>query len=157
MNSNTNKKVVTGVVAVIIAVVIFYGGMKYGQAHAQSTNAFAAGNFQGRAQGANGGTFAGRTGGARANFTNGGVVAGEILSKDATSITVKLQTGGSKIVFTSGTTQVMKQATGSRDDLSVGTNVNVIGTANSDGSITAQSVQIRPAGMFGTSTTFRQR
>jgi len=38
----------------------------------------------------------------------------------------------------------MKAAQGSMSDLSIGENVTVTGVTNSDGSITAQSVQVRP-------------
>lgn len=149
MNNSTNKKVVTGVVAVIIAVVIFFGGMKYGQARTRGGMMNL--NVQGRNQAFGAGTFGGRTGGPRGGQMAGAVL-GEILSKDDKSITVKLPNGGSKIVFTSGSTQVMKQVVGSLSDLVVGTNVTVLGSANSDGSVTAQSVQIRPAGSFGSTT-----
>jgi hypothetical protein len=43
-------------------------------------------------------------------------------------------------------TPVTKQASGTQDDLSVGTQVAVTGSSNSDGSMTANTVQIRPAG-----------
>lgn len=118
----------------IIAVVVvggaaFYGGMQYGQ-NAKSS----ASNYGGRAFRSNG-AFAG---------ANGGMVEGQIVSMDSQSITVSLPTGGSKIIFYSPTTQVRKTTDGSISDLSQGTSIIVSGSQNSDGSITASSIQIRP-------------
>lgn len=58
-------------------------------------------------------------------------------------MTLKLRDGGSKIILLSGSARIMKETEGSIDDLSIGTGVSVMGEANSDGSINAQSVQIR--------------
>jgi hypothetical protein len=69
-----------------------------------------------------------------------------VIAKDATSITLQLPgNAGSKIIFYSATTQISKMASGTPVDLANGTNVSITGTANSDGSVTAQAIQIRPA------------
>lgn len=128
-------------VAVIVAVLVgggaFYGGMKYAQGKAISNRQQMFGQT-----GANiGGGFTGGRGGQGA--TGGGLVSGDIISKDGQSITVKMRDGSSKIVFFSGTTEVGKFVAGTSTDLTVGKTVTIVGKTNSDGSITATSVQLR--------------
>ena len=126
-----DKKYIIGAVAgaIIIAGTGFYAGDTY----AKNVTP---------ARGAAMGQFAGRTGGMR----GGGFTAGEILSKDSSSITIKMQDGSTKIVLMGASTTVTKSAAGTAADLAAGTNVTVSGSANSDSSITAQMIQIRPAG-----------
>lgn len=143
-----NKKIIAGVVAVVLLGGSFYGGMVYGKSGTPARGQFGNGQFPGNPAG---------MGGMRTSM-GGGLTAGEIISKDATSITIKMQDGSTKIVLVSDSTQIMKTSTGSSGDLSVGTTVTITGTANSDGSITGQSVQIRPAGsvpLGGTSPATR--
>ncbi|HVU75348.1 MAG TPA: hypothetical protein VHD38_00715, partial [Candidatus Paceibacterota bacterium] len=52
---------------------------------------------------------------------------------------------GTRIVLINDATEVTKMAQGSTADLTVGTGVTITGTANSDGSLTATMVQIRPS------------
>jgi hypothetical protein len=146
--NNMNKKIIGGGIALVVAIGLFFGGMKYGQAHAQTTGQMGRGQFSGQMAGAFGNRRGMQNGGA-----NGGFVIGDILAKDDKSITISLPTGGSKIVFTSGSTQVMKTTAGSLADLVVGQSVSVQGSANSDGSVTAQAIQLRPAGFMRGSTT----
>ncbi len=129
-----NKTIIKILIAVVIAGGLgFYGGMKYGQGTNQPANSK---NFQ-----QIGGLNAGQKNGFQ---TGNGLISGEILSKDDKSITVKLQNGGSKIVFLSDATKIMKSTDASVSDLVTGKEVQVMGTANSDGSVTAQSIQLRP-------------
>lgn len=144
-----NKKIGYAIGGIIVSVTVFYGGMVYGKSQVPTRG-------QGAAFGA--GNFAGGVGGARgARAGGGGVTAGQIIAKDANSITVQLGNGGatqqpggavqgsgSKIIFLDSNSKVSKQTTGTITDLTVGTEVSVTGTTNSDGSINAQSVQIRP-------------
>ncbi|MFA6338989.1 MAG: hypothetical protein WCW87_02955 [Candidatus Paceibacterota bacterium] len=140
-----DKKILISVIISLIVVGSgsFYAGMKYDQSNQSATRGQ---KFQ-------------QMGGAGFNLNqkgtahngnnmmngNGGFAAGEILSKDDKSITIKLTNGGSKIVFLSDSTKVTKDTEGSKNDLSNGVQVVASGSANSDGSITAQTVQIRAA------------
>jgi hypothetical protein len=77
-------------------------------------------------------------------FAGSRPITGEILSQDDKSITVKLSDGSSKIVFLPDNIKVEKTSDASRSDLKVGEKVGVFGTTNSDGSVTAQNVQLNP-------------
>src|SRR5438105_6391310 len=125
---------------VVVALLIggglgFYGGISY----AKKQTSAAAADRQGRFT--QGGQVGGRGGMSQAG---GGFLAGEIVTKDDTSMTVKTQDGSSKIVFYGGSTTVMKTATGTPSDLHAGETVTIMGTANQDGSVSAQSIQLRP-------------
>jgi hypothetical protein len=141
-HSHMNKNIINIIIAIVITgSASFYGGMQYTQSKTVSPQNFA--NMTQEERQALRGQFGNGTGARGARMGNGGA-NGEIISKDDASITIKLRDGGSKIVFLSNTTPVSKTASGTPADLIVGAQVNAVGTANSDGSMTAQSVQIRP-------------
>jgi ribosomal protein S1 len=71
-------------------------------------------------------------------------VSGEIINFDDKSITVKMTDGGSKIVILSEKTSINKSDIATITDLKIGEKVAVFGTDNTDGSVTAQSVQLNP-------------
>lgn len=132
-----DKKLImpVAITAVVVAIISFYGGMKY----VQQNSAGARQQFsqQARSQ---------RTGGFQA--VEGGLITGQVSSKDSQSITVKTRDGSSRIVFYSSSTAVNKQVAGSTNDISPGTEVMVGGMQNSDGSFTAQSIQIRQGALM---------
>lgn len=143
MSDNAHKKIITPIIIAVLVAggVGFYSGMVYGKSKATTSFAAMRGQFAGNGQGGTG------RGGNRAQFAAGGATSGEVIAKDDKSITLKMRDGGSKIVFFSGTTQVMKAAAGVATDLVLGEQVTALGTANADGSVSAQSIQIRPAMM----------
>lgn len=122
------KGIIITVVLVLVAGGLgFFGGMQYQKIQRGRFGQFATnGQFQ------------------RRFGANGGAVMGEIISQDDKSITVKMPDGSSKIVLLSGTTSINKQAAGSASDLKTGEKVAVFGTTNSDGSVTAQNIQLNP-------------
>jgi len=141
------KKIIS-IILVIIAVGAlaggsFYGGMIYGK---NKTNQGTSQERQQRFQ-QMGASAEGAMGGRPGNQAGNNFATGEIISKDDKSITVKIRDGGSKIIFFSDTTKVDKFTTGSSIDLEVGKTVMITGKTNQDGSITAQSIQLRPEGI----------
>ncbi|MBI4159947.1 sigma-70 family RNA polymerase sigma factor [Candidatus Wolfebacteria bacterium] len=107
-------------VAVVVGGGAFYGGMKYSGNKTASDREQQIQQF--------GGSGTGSRNRASENRAAGGFASGEILSKDNKSITIKMRGGGSKIIFYSDTTEVGKF---------------VNGTPNSDGSITARTIQLQ--------------
>lgn len=126
-----------GVIAIVVGVgaLSFFGGIQYQKGQSPIGR-----NFMNGQQGA------GRTGanaGAR-RMGNGQPVSGEILSMDDTSLTIKLTDGSSRIVLLTDKTIFNKTASVEKSELKVGERVGVFGTSNTDGSVTAQNVQLNP-------------
>ena len=76
------------------------------------------------------------------NNQNNAAIRGQILSGDANSITIKLADGSSKIVVFGTNTIITEAATASKSALMQGKQVTVMGTTNSDGSVTAADIQL---------------
>jgi hypothetical protein len=123
------------IVAIIFGALGFFSGMKYTDYLRTQGHGSGFRQFQG---GANSGQIQNRNG------LGGRPITGEVISKDDKSITVKTQDGGSKIIILSNTTIYSKTSEGTIQDITVGENVGVFGTENSDKSMTAQNVQINP-------------
>lgn len=144
---------IAGVGAILIGGAGFFGGTLYqksvtpkavlgGRTGANATGrGFGGANGVGGVNGANGVNGAG---GQRAGGMGFRPVAGQIISKDDKSITVKMQDGSSRIVLFSASTQISKSQATDASSLAVGETVRVIGTVNTDGSVTAQDIQLNP-------------
>lgn len=120
------------IIWLVIAILAFAGGMYYGSSRAPAAGG---GRFGFNASSTRG--FGGRSG------AGGGFAMGQIVSVDPQSITVQLPSGSSEIVFYSTSTQIIKPSPASASDLTPGTTILVGGSTNSDGSVTAQTIQIR--------------
>jgi hypothetical protein len=156
-SSARSPYLVSLIIAVVVGAAGFAGGMMF-QKNNDSLKNVSPQNLQAKLKslglnngglgGANGnrnvsGRFPGGFAGGR---VGAGFVTGQIISADSQSITVKQQDGSTKVVYFSGSTTIDKTVTGVATDLLVGQEVTTNGTANSDGSIAAQTIQLRPAG-----------
>ena len=126
---NTNKNNTITIVLVTLLIAGgggFFGGMKYQESKMPNLPV----NFE-------------QMRGQR-NAGSGGLntARGEVIDVDDSSITVKLLDDSSKIVILTDSTMVNKSEESSKDDLSEGSEVFITGQTNSDGSITAQNIQI---------------
>ena len=132
------KKYSVHIIWAIVAVAALVGGWYYGKSTAASGLAGARAGFSSSTR-----NFAGRTG------AGGGFAAGVVTAKDAQSITLQLPDGNSEVVFYSSSTAIVKPMPASVSDIAIGANVMVGGTQNSDGSVTATTIQVRGANMPG--------
>ena len=133
---------------ILVASGAFYSGLKYGQS--KSPAMFRdSGNFANLSPQERQARFQqlGAGGTPQGPSNSGGNAFGEIISKDDKSITVKLRDSGSKIIFYSDTTEINKLVNGAPSDLEVGKTIAITGQSNQDGSLLAQTIQIRPEGL----------
>lgn len=134
------KKYKVHIIWVLVAIIALVGGFFWGKAGATASRSS---GFAGTFSASSTRGFA-RTGGAAA-----GGALGQITAITSSSLTVQLSNGNSEVVFYSTSTPVMEETTVSPNVLAVGTNVMVAGTQNSDGSVTATTIAVRPAGADG--------
>lgn len=140
------------IISILIALVIigsgaFYGGMKYAKSKGSLRNFqnFSAEERQEMFHGMDTNIGSGFRGGRLMGQIEEGIANGKIIAKDEESITIELRNGGSKIIFFSESTDITitKPVKGSVDNLKKGQQVIINGKENSDGSYTAQTIQIR--------------
>jgi len=142
------KKYTVHIIWVIVAIVALGGGYFWGKAAARPS--FGSGSLTGTF-----GSSTRRT--ATGTAALGGLETGQVASIDSSSITLQLPTGSSEVVFYSSSTAVTKPTTVPVSDIAVGSTVMVGGTQNSDGSFTATSIQVRPAGSAGAGNGYSGR
>lgn len=137
------------ITVLVVGVGAFYGGMLYGQQSVTITPQAIQNLPQAERQqlfqslrGVGGGGRGGQQ-------NNGGFVSGEVIAKDEQSITVKTNDGNTRIVFYSSSTGVVKPSPASIGDVAVGNSVLANGTSNPDGSVIAQSIQVRESRQGG--------
>jgi len=122
---------------IIVGAIAFYGGMKYQESNQRN-------NFLNNLKGGGAPGMLGRTTGQNGNRVGFRPVNGEIISTDDKSITVKMPDGSSRIVFINDKTIINNAETASREDLKLGVKVAVFGNMNTDGSMSAQNIQLNP-------------
>ena len=153
---NKTLKIILGiVVVVVIAGGSFYGGMVYGKQQATATAAAVPMNFPEGFQPPNGaaapadgaGRFGTRGQGAAGGFAaQPGMLFGEIQSIDGDTLVIADPNGQQTRVQVTNTTLIEKNASVDVSELETGETVMVSGSENDDGSVTARSVQVAPAG-----------
>ena len=118
------------VVSLVVAIGGFWGGVEFQKSKSpKSPEGFSKTSVRGQI-------------GQRNDNSGMNQVRGTILSKDEKSITVKLQDDSSKIILFTDSTLINKTEKGTKDDLKEGEQLSVFGQTNSDGSITADNVQV---------------
>jgi len=140
------KKILLVIITFIIAGSgAFYGGIRYQQSKNSLEN-LSHQNFQSLSEEQRQQIFSAnigdklRQGAGKESGQN--FITGEVITKDEESLTLKILDSGSKIVFFSASTKILKTIDGSINDIVAGNQITVSGEQNSDGSYTAKVVQV---------------
>ena len=139
------NKITLLIVIVVVAVGSFYAGTKFGGGDNQEARL--SGNYQDMTDEERQemmGQMRGRGGMMQGMAAGGEFVNGEVISVEDGMVTVELHDGGSKIVFVCDDIRITKMAEGVLSDLKEGDNIVISGQSNSDGSVTAETLQIVP-------------
>ncbi len=80
------------------------------------------------------------------NQIAGGVLTGSIAKTGNGSLTLNTRDGSSRLILLTPDTVILKSVQGTTTDLTQGADALITGSANSDGSISAQTIDVRPAG-----------
>lgn len=123
-----NNTVIMIILVIVAGAGGFFAGMQYQKSQPGSTRQYSGG-------------FGTRGGGTRNGMRP---VTGDILNSDDKSITVKLADGSTMIVLVTGSTTINKATSAAKTDLTTGVRVAAFGTANTDGTVTASTIQINP-------------
>jgi hypothetical protein len=139
---STKYLIITVLLVTVVGAGSFFAGTKY-QSGCRSTFNSQLGNGQNFSR--SGRQFPGGNGTNNGN-PNGGFhpVNGEIINLGDNSLTVKMPDGGSKIAVLTNSTIYNQTSPAAKSDLQIGNQVGVFGTTNSDGSVTAQTIQLNP-------------
>lgn len=138
---NKNSMMIIAVVLIVLAGVGgFVGGMFYTRVHQGL-------GFAGALNGNDNGNGSRRFGpgammggnGQNQNFRGG---RGQVVSLGNGTMTIKLPDGSTRLIVVSDSTNYLKTDKVTQSDIKTGDTVTIVGTHNSDGSITAQDVLV---------------
>lgn len=135
------KKYQTYIISGVAIIIGLAGGYFWGNTSARSVRT----GFAGAAGTSFSSSTRARFGGGIATTGVGSSFAiGQVSALGSSSLTLQLANGNSEVVLYSSSTEVTKPTTVPISALMTGSNVMVGGVTNSDGSFTAQSIQVRP-------------
>ena len=145
-NEKTVPQVTMIIVGIVALVVGALGGYEARNMQVSQARSAYAGQYGG--SGLGGGTSGnfprGSGAGAARTGARGGAVVGQVVKVDPSSITVQLSDGSTHLVIITSNTNVSMATATTTSALATGQRVNVIGTANSDGSTSATTINITP-------------
>jgi len=123
-----NNLMIITITGIVLGSSGFFAGIKYQQNQAP--------NFDNMSKNA---TMRQRPGGPAHELSS---VRGSIISQDKDSLTIKMTDDSSKIILLPDLTKINTTSEASREDLTIDDQVVIFGQTNSDGSISAETIQI---------------
>jgi hypothetical protein len=136
---NRNKNIAIACLILIVAVGSFFIGTIYQKSQKSSGSQVSDSSIPSGYNRSNGQNF---TPGSGSSFRGGGA-SGTIDSISGSTITVKSTSGTTETVTIGSSTTITKSQTMAASDLVTGQTISVMGTTNSDGSVTARNITIR--------------